>query len=168
LKSKQLDLLQEKKYTRLGKDGKVYRISESEALSEERVEVVHESEWDQHIRKANELGKAATKIHRQMYFTNKDTVLPMLRRAYRLAMLKYTEQIVVLAHISPDYIRRLYAACLERQHFLERKFDMMQKVRKEQMFEQLQKTLVQYEVIHVQVQTLLIGYRERRNNNDNR
>lgn len=167
--SKQMDFLEEKKYTRLGRDGKVYRISESQALSEDKVEVAPESEWDQCVRKANELGKAATKIHRQMYFTNKDAVLPMLRRAHQLAMSKYIEQIVALAHISPDYIRRFRVACLERQHFLEHKLDMMQKTRKEQMFEQLQKTLVQYGVIYEQVQALLIGIgEEARSNNDNR
>ncbi|GAI17845.1 unnamed protein product, partial [marine sediment metagenome] len=143
--------------TRLGKDGKVYRISESQVLFEEKVEVIPESEWDQCVRKANELGKAAIKIHRQMYFTDKDVVLPMLRRAHRLAMSKYAEQIVALAHISPDYIRRFRVACLKRRQFLKHKWSMMQKVRKEQMFEQLQKTLIQYEIICEQVQALSTG-----------
>lgn len=157
MESKQMGFLEEKGYTRLGKDGRVYRISESQVLSEEKVEVTPESEWDRHVREANELGKVAIKIHRQMYFTDKDAVLPMLRRAHRLAMSKYTEQIVALAHISPDCIRRLHAVCLDRQHFLERKLGVMQKVWREQIFEQFQKTLVQYELIHGQVQALSIA-----------
>lgn len=153
----QTGFFEEAKYTRLGRDGKVYHITEREALSEEKVEVIPESEWDRRVQEANALGKAAVKLHRQMYFTDKDAVLPMLRRAHRLAMSKYTEQIVALAHISPDCIRCLYVACLKRQQFLKHKWNMMQKVRKEQMFGQLQKTLIQYELIHEQVQALSIG-----------
>lgn len=167
--SKQMGFLEEKKYTRLDKDGKIYRISESQVLSEEKVEVIPESEWDRRVQEANALGKAAIKIHRQMYFTDKDAVLPMLRRAHRLAMSKYTEQIVALALIQPDYIRHMHAACLDRQQFLERKLDMMQKAWKEQMFDQFQKSLIQYELIYEQVQALLIGIGgEAGNNNDNR
>jgi hypothetical protein len=81
----------------------------------------------------------------------------MLRKAHRLAVLKYTEQIVALAHMSPNYIRRLFVACVQRRKFLERKLDMMQKSWREDMFEQFQETLVQFELMYEQIWPLKVG-----------
>jgi len=142
---------------RLGRDGKVYYITRTEALLEEKVEIAPESEWDRLVREANRLGDFAVKVHHQMYYTNKDTVLPALRRAHRTAMLKYTEQVIALACISPDPVRRLLVKCLERQHFLERKLNMMQRMWRERLFGQFQKTLLQYEVTCEQVWALSAG-----------
>jgi hypothetical protein len=74
-----------------------------------------------------------------------------------MAVLKYTEQVVALARMSPEYIRRLHAACLGRQKFLERKLDMMQKCWREEMFEHFQETLVRYELTCEQVWALGTG-----------
>ena len=153
----QVSLFEEPQYMRLGRDGKVYYITRAEALLEEKVEVAPESEWDRRVRGANRLGEFAVKVHRQMYYTNKDTVLPALRRAHRTAMLKYTEQVVALAYISPDLVRQLLVKCLEHQHFLKRKLDMMQRMWRERLFSQFQKTLLQYEIIYEQAQALSVG-----------
>ena len=151
----QLGFFEEPQYMRLGRDGKVYYITRTEALSE--VEVAPESEWDRRVREANRLGEFVVKIHCLMYYTNKDTVLPALRRAYRIAMLKYACQVVALAYISPDPVRQLLVKCLERQRFLGRKLDMMQRMWEERLFGQFQKTLLQYEVTYEQAQALSVG-----------
>ena len=157
LSDTQLDFFEEPQYMRLGRDGKVYYITRTEALLEEKVEIAPESEWDRLVREANRLGDFAVKVHHQMYYTNKDTVLPALRRAHRTAMLKYTELVAALAYISPDLVRQLLVKCLERQHFLERKLDMMQRMWRERLFGQFQKTLLQYEVTYEQAQALSVG-----------
>ena len=149
----------EPQYMRLGRDGKVYYITRTEALLEEKVEIAPESEWDRLVREANRLGDFAVKVHHQMYYTNKDTVLPALRRAHRTAMLKYTELVAALAYTSPDLVRQLLVKCLERQRFLERKLDMMQRMWEERLFGQFQKTLLQYEVTYEQAQALSVGVR---------
>lgn len=104
-------------------------------------------EWDQRVNTAEDLRQAITKLHRQIYFSNNDAVLPMLRKAHRLATLKYAEQIVALARMTPGYIKRLFIVCVQRHKFLERKLDMMQKSWQEEMFEQFQETLVLYELV---------------------
>jgi len=114
-------------------------------------------EWNRRVEAAEDMRRVIVKLHRQMYFTNKDAVLPMLRRAHRLAKLKYTEHIVALARMAPQYIYRLHAVCLRRQKFLERKLDMMQKSWREEMFEQFQETLVQYELTCEQIWALKVG-----------
>lgn len=114
-------------------------------------------EWKRRVEVAEDLRRTITKLHRQTYFTNKDAALPALRRAHRLAVVKYMEQIVALSKMAPDYIRRLHDACLERQKCLERKLDLMQKSWREEMFEQFQETLVQYELMYEQVQALKVG-----------
>lgn len=115
------------------------------------------NEWDQRVKAAEDLRQAIQKLHRQLYFTNRDAVVPMLRKAHRLAVLKYTEQMVALARMSPNYIRRLFVACVQRRKFLERKLDMMQKSWREDMFEQFQETLVQCELMYEQIWALKVG-----------
>ena len=116
-----------------------------------------QNEWDQRVEAAEDMRRVIVKLHRQLYFTNVDAVVPMLRKAHRLAVLKYTEQIVALARMSPHYIRRLFVACVQRRKFLERKLDMMQKSWREERFEQFQETLVQYELTCEQIWALKVG-----------
>jgi hypothetical protein len=112
------------------------------------------TEWDRRVEIAEELRTKIRKLHRQAYYTNKDVVMHVLGKAERRARYAYLEQVVVLARMAPGYIYRLYEACVERRKFLEQKLDMMQRVWRPEMFEQFQKTLLDYELIYDQVEML--------------
>jgi hypothetical protein len=112
------------------------------------------TEWDRRVEIAEELRIKIRKLHCQAYYTNKDVVARALEKAERRTRYAYLEQVVALARMAPGYIYRLYEACVERRKFLERKLDMMQKVWKPEMFEQFQKTLLDYELIYDQAEML--------------
>ena len=69
-------------------------------------------------------------------------------------MLYYMEKAVALEKTDPDYIHRLRDECLEKMHFLERKMELMEKVRHERLYEQFVEALVHYELAYDQAAAL--------------
>jgi len=96
------------------------------------------------IQEAEEQLERARKLHERASETGNHSI----ERAYRRAMLYYMEKAVALEKVAPEYISRLRDKCLEKIHFLERKMELMEKVRHERLYEQFVEVLKEYELAY--------------------
>lgn len=151
MESKQMGFFEEKKYIRLGKDGKVYYITAREAEQEEVITAKQLAQYS-HIREANRLGKIAAKLHHRAYGTD-DSVLV---KAYRRALIKYKGKVALLEKTSPGLVHPLIQTILAKLKPLERKISVIPSTAlSESLYTQFVKALMEYEALYDQAEVLM-------------
>ena len=115
--SRQLELLQGTKYARLGRNGKVYYVTESEAMAEEVLTTPEDTVRDSLVREANLIKERISVVHQMM---REDERRPSQYRVdCDMLWYRYQEIIHRLREINPEPIDQFRDKVVARINELE-------------------------------------------------
>ncbi|MBA7528551.1 hypothetical protein ES705_20738 [subsurface metagenome] len=150
--NKQLELEQGAKYARLGRNGKVYFITESEAMAEEVLTTPEDTVRDSLVREANLVKERAGIVHRMMW---EDERRPSQYQAdYDMLWYRYQEIVERLREIDPKSVDRFRDEVVARVKELEVRYTAIRDAWNPDDFGDFERLVALYEKLHDQAEAL--------------
>ncbi|GAI81198.1 unnamed protein product [marine sediment metagenome] len=144
--NKQLELEQGAKYARLGRNGKVYYITESEAMAEEVLTTPEDTVRDSLVGEANLIKERVGIIHKMMW---EDEQRPSQYQAdYDMLWYRYQEIVYQLREIDPESVDRFRDELVARVKELEVRYAAVRDARNPDDFDDFERLVALYEKLH--------------------
>lgn len=146
--NKQLGLLQETRYARLGRDGKVYYVTESEVLAEEVLTTGADrlGEWNRLVQEADRVKERISAVYQMV---RDDERRPSQYQAdYDMLWYQYQEVIGRLREINPEYVDRFRDKVVARVKELEVRYIAVNDAMGPDDFDDFEELLALYEKLY--------------------